>query len=89
LPRKSWVKIGQIRTLSLERIGARLARAMPETLDQVVEALEAIPKAADDISLRWALTTMRFANSPRLDCLPINLEGTFVLQLAFCSNVVT
>ena len=42
LPKKSWVKIIQIRTLSVERIGARLARAMPEVLDQVVEGLNEI-----------------------------------------------
>jgi len=42
LPKKSWVKISQIRTLSVERIGARLARAMPEVLDQVVEGLNEI-----------------------------------------------
>ena len=40
LPRKSWVKISQIGTLSVERIGARLAHAMPEILDQVVEPLK-------------------------------------------------
>ena len=42
LPKKSWVKISQIRTLSVERIGARLARAMPEILDQIVEGLNEI-----------------------------------------------
>ena len=42
LPKKSWVKISQIRTLSVERIGARLGRAMPEILDQVVEGLNEI-----------------------------------------------
>ena len=42
LPKKSWVKISQIRTLSVERIGARLARARPEILDQVVEGLNEI-----------------------------------------------
>ena len=42
LAKKSWVKISQIRTLSVERIGARLARAMPEILDQIVEGLNEI-----------------------------------------------
>jgi mRNA interferase MazF len=42
LPKKSWVKISQIRTLSVERIGARLGRATPEMLDQVVEGLNEI-----------------------------------------------
>lgn len=42
LPKKSWVKISQIRTLSVERIGARMARATPEDLAQVVEGLNEI-----------------------------------------------
>ena len=42
LPKKSWVKISQIRTLSVERIGARMARATPEELAQVVEGLNEI-----------------------------------------------
>jgi len=39
LPKRSWVKISQVRTLSVDRIGRRLARATPEELDQVVEGL--------------------------------------------------
>ena len=39
LPKRSWVKTGQIRTLSVERIGRRLARVSPEELAQVVEGL--------------------------------------------------
>jgi mRNA interferase MazF len=39
LPKPSWVKISQIRTLAVERIGARLRRASPEELTQVVEGL--------------------------------------------------
>jgi mRNA interferase MazF len=42
LPRRSWVKISQVRTLSVERIGARLGRASPEELTQVVEGLNEI-----------------------------------------------
>jgi mRNA interferase MazF len=42
LPKKSWVNISQIRTLSLERIGGRLRRVPPEVLDQVVEGLNEI-----------------------------------------------
>src|SRR4029453_10536940 len=30
LPKRSWIKISQIRTLATERIGRRLARASPE-----------------------------------------------------------
>jgi len=39
LPKRSWVKISQIRTLSTERIGRRLARASAEELVQVLEGL--------------------------------------------------
>jgi len=42
LPKRSWVKISQIRTLSVERIGARLGRAAPEEIAQVVEGLNEI-----------------------------------------------
>ncbi len=42
LPRKSWVKISQIRTLSVERVGTRIARATPEELLQTVEGLTEI-----------------------------------------------
>ncbi len=39
LPKESWVKISQIRTLSTERLGKRLARLSPEELAQVIEGL--------------------------------------------------
>ncbi len=39
LPKRSWVKISQIRTLAVERIGKRLGRASPEELAQVIEGL--------------------------------------------------
>jgi mRNA interferase MazF len=39
LPRRSWVKIGQVRTLSVERLGSRIGRVSPETLEQVFEGL--------------------------------------------------
>ncbi len=39
LPKRSWVKISQIRTLSVERIGRRLARASDEELAVVVDGL--------------------------------------------------
>ena len=42
LPKRSWVKISQIRTLSVERIGERLARATSEEIDQIVEGLNEI-----------------------------------------------
>ncbi len=42
LPKRSWVKIGQVRTLSIERIGRRLARASDEELARIVEGLNEI-----------------------------------------------
>ncbi len=42
LPKRSWVKISQIRTLSVERIGKKLAALPPELLDQVVDGLNEI-----------------------------------------------
>ena len=42
LPKRSWVKIGQIRTLSTERVGRRLARASDEDLVRIVEGLNEI-----------------------------------------------
>jgi mRNA interferase MazF len=42
LPKRSWVKISQIRTLATERIGNRLGRASPEELAQVLEGLNEI-----------------------------------------------
>ena len=42
LPKRSWVKISQIRTLSVERLGKRIARVPPEVLDQVIEGLNEI-----------------------------------------------
>ena len=42
LPKKSWVKISQIRTLAVERIGKVIGRASPEELSQVVEGLNEI-----------------------------------------------
>ncbi|MDX2191710.1 MAG: type II toxin-antitoxin system PemK/MazF family toxin [Gemmatimonadales bacterium] len=42
LPKRSWVKIGQVRTLAVGRIGRRLARATPEEVAQVLEGLNEI-----------------------------------------------
>ncbi len=42
LPKRSWVKIGQIRTLAVERLGRRLGRASPEETAQVVDGLNEI-----------------------------------------------
>jgi len=39
LPRPSWVKISQIRTISVERIGRRMGELSPEDLEQIVEGL--------------------------------------------------
>jgi mRNA interferase MazF len=42
LPKKSWVKIGQIRTLSIQRISKRIGRVSPEELTGMVEGLNEI-----------------------------------------------
>lgn len=42
LPKRSWVKINQIRTLSQERLGKRIARITPEDLDCIIEGLNEI-----------------------------------------------
>lgn len=42
MPKRSWIKISQIRTLSVERIGKKIGRATPEELVQVVEGLNEI-----------------------------------------------
>ena len=39
LPKQSWVKISQIRTVSTERLGKKLGRISPEELNKVVEGL--------------------------------------------------
>jgi mRNA interferase MazF len=42
LTKPSWIKISQIRTLSTERIGQRLARASEEELARVLDGLSEI-----------------------------------------------
>jgi len=42
LPKRSWVKISQIRTLSVERIGKMISKADTEELEQVIEGLNEI-----------------------------------------------
>jgi mRNA interferase MazF len=42
LPKRSWVKISQIRTLSVERVGKKLGQAAPEEIVQVIEGLNEI-----------------------------------------------
>jgi len=42
LSKKSWIKISQIRTLSIERIGKVIGKASPIVLTQVIEGLNEI-----------------------------------------------
>jgi len=42
MPKQSWVKISQIRTLSIERLGKKIGQLDPEILDQLVEGLNEI-----------------------------------------------
>jgi mRNA interferase MazF len=42
LRKRSWIKIGQIRTIADERIGGRLGRASEEEVAKVIEGLNEI-----------------------------------------------
>src|SRR5438034_11258588 len=42
LTKRSWIKISQIRTLSVDRMGARIARTSEEELARVVDGLNEI-----------------------------------------------
>jgi mRNA interferase MazF len=42
LPKRSWVKMSQIRTLAAERIGQRIGRLAPEEIDQIIAGLNEI-----------------------------------------------
>jgi mRNA interferase MazF len=42
LPKRSWVKISQIRTLSIERVGREIGRVNPEEIDTIIEGLNEI-----------------------------------------------
>jgi len=42
LPKKSWVKISQIRTLSSERLGKKIGTASKEELETIIEGLNEI-----------------------------------------------
>ena len=39
LPKRSWVKVSQIRTISVDRLGKKIAALESETLAQLVDAL--------------------------------------------------
>jgi mRNA interferase MazF len=42
MPKRSWVKISQIRTLSVDRLGKRIGRISPEELERLVEGFDEI-----------------------------------------------
>lgn len=42
LPKRSWIKIGQVRTLAVERIGGLAAVLSPEELARAIEGLNEI-----------------------------------------------
>src|SRR5712692_2953856 len=42
MPKRSWVKISQIRTLSVERVGRRIARLSMDEMKQLIEGLNEI-----------------------------------------------
>ena len=39
LPKQTWAKISQIRTLSVQRLGRKIGKASDEEIDQIVEGL--------------------------------------------------
>ena len=42
LPKKSWVKISQVRTLSVLRLKSKFGEVSPENLDRIIEGLNEI-----------------------------------------------
>lgn len=40
LPKQSWVKISQVRTLSVERLSGKIGKASPSDIEQVVDGLK-------------------------------------------------
>ena len=42
LPKRSWVKISQVRTLSTQRLGSKIGKALEAELDAVIEGLNEI-----------------------------------------------
>lgn len=42
LPKRSWVKISQVRTLSVQRIGKKITNLPPEVLDHLIDGLSEI-----------------------------------------------
>jgi mRNA interferase MazF len=42
LPKTTWVKIGQIRTLSVHRLKDRIDHILPEEMDTIIEGLDEI-----------------------------------------------
>src|SRR3989304_917042 len=42
VPQRSWVKISQIRTLAVQRIGRKIGRVSPNELDRLIEGLNEI-----------------------------------------------
>jgi len=41
-PKKSWVKISQIRTLSVERLGEKIGQVSAEELGKIIDGLNEI-----------------------------------------------
>lgn len=42
LPKRSWVKISQIRTLSVDRFSSKLGQVLPEELDTIISGFNEI-----------------------------------------------
>lgn len=42
MPKRSWAKISQVRTLSIQRLGRKIGRISDEEIDQIIEGLNEI-----------------------------------------------
>lgn len=42
LPKRSWAKISQIRTLSVERLGRKIGHVSPEEIERIIEGLNEV-----------------------------------------------
>ncbi len=42
MPKRAWVKISQVRTLSTRRLGKKIGRASPDEIDYLLDGLNEI-----------------------------------------------
>jgi mRNA interferase MazF len=66
LPKRSWIKISQIRTLVVERIGRRMAQASPEEVAKVLGGASEESSATPDLASSLG-PTLESARAPAAD----------------------